>query len=216
MDGRFPPAAHAALPWRLNEIASDFELVDAWALPATGTRDQFPVLYSTLANLSAVTPEESRASAALFDVRRYLGKRFGWDDPTSTNTLPIPGCSETSLKQRLPPDLVPASQRVFGERQNFRPVFVLDNEAAIEVSNTLVHAILHLGWVEQPDGMFRGQMGIYVKHRGAFGVIYMHAIAPFRHLVIYPSLLQRIRKSWDANLASEHNTAPSNSSKSAT
>ena len=81
------------------------------------------------------------------------------------------------------------------------PVFVFDNEAAVEVSNALLHAILHLGWVEQPDGTYRGQMGIYVKHRGAKSRLYMQAIAPFRHLIVYPSLLRRIGKSWDASVA---------------
>ena len=167
MESRLRPRAHSALPWRLHEIASDFELVDAWALPARGSRDQFPLLLSTVANLPAPTKEESPASAALFEIRHRLGKRFGWDDPKSTGPLPIPGCSETTLRQRLPAGLIPASDESFGARANFRPVFVLDNEAAVEVSNALLHAILHLGWVEQPDGTYRGQMGIYVKHRGA-------------------------------------------------
>lgn len=201
MESRLRPETHSALPWRLHEIASDFELVDAWALPAEGSRDQFPLLLSTVANLPAPTKEESPASAALFEIRRRLGKRFGWDDSKSTGPLPIPGCSETTLRQRLPADLVPASDDGFGARANFRPVFVLDDEAAVEVSNALLHAILHLGWVEQHDGTYRGQMGIYVKHRGAKSRLYMQAIAPFRHLIVYPSLLRRIRKSWDAAVA---------------
>ena len=40
-----------------------------------------------------------------------------------------------------------------------------------------------------------------LKHRGAKSRLYMQAIAPFRHLIVYPSLLQRIRKSWDASVA---------------
>lgn len=198
MEARLRPEAHAGLPWRLNEFAGDFELVDAWALPASGTSEEFSDLYETVANLNEVSREESRASAALFAVRRRLGQRFGWDDPKSTNSLPIPGCKEVSLRERLPSDLAAASAETFGRRPNFRPIFMLKNEAAVEISNTLVHAVLHLGWVEQTDATYRGQMGLYVKHRGAIGRPYMTAISPFRHLIVYPALLRRIDLAWKA------------------
>ena len=32
---RLSPEQHAAHPWRIAEIAPDFELIDAWALPVT-------------------------------------------------------------------------------------------------------------------------------------------------------------------------------------
>ena len=199
MDSRLRPDEHARVSWRLNEIAPDFELVDAWQLPTSGAQDQFPLLYSTIANLQEVSLAESPASATLFAVRRRFGQWFGWDDPKTTNTLPIPGCTETSLRQRLPPDLAVADEAVFGQRANFRPVFVVDNEAAIELSNTLLHAIVHLGWVSQLGESYRGQMGIYVKHRGALGRPYMSAIAPFRHRIVYPALLRRIETAWNEN-----------------
>lgn len=216
MENRLRPEAHSALPWRLHEIASDFDLIDAWALPAIGRRDQFPLLLSTMAaNLTPVTKEESPASAALFDIRRRLGNLLGWDDPRATGTLPIPGCSETSLRQRLPAEFIEASDDVFGSRANWRPVFVLDDEAAVEFSNNLLHAIVHLGWVAQSDGQYCGQMGIYVKHRGSVSRLYMQAIAPFRHLVVYPAFLKRIGKSWNANVANEANRGVVNHSEAA-
>lgn len=129
-----------------------------------------------------------------------------------TGTLPLPGCSETSLRQRLPADLIAASDDVFGSKTNWRQVFVLDNEAAVEFSNSLLHAIVHLGWVAQPNGQYRGQMGVYVKHRGWGSRLYMHAIAPFRHLVVYPAFLKRIGKSWNTNVANEANRVVANRS----
>jgi hypothetical protein len=77
MEARLRPEAHSGLPWRLNEFAGDFELIDAWALPASGTPEEFSDLYETVANLGEVSKEESRASADLFAVRRRLGQRFG-------------------------------------------------------------------------------------------------------------------------------------------
>lgn len=58
MENRLQPEVHSALPWRLNEIASDFELIDAWAVPAIGRRDQFPLLLSTMA--ANLTPSRRR------------------------------------------------------------------------------------------------------------------------------------------------------------
>ncbi len=197
MERKLKPASHASLPWRLNEIARDFELVDAWALPVRGDVGQFHELYRTFANLNKASRKESPVSALLFEVRHRLGQRFGWDDAASTNTLPIPGCKETSLRERLPADVPVSSENVFGNLSNFRPVFVIENEAAVEVSNKLVHAILHLGWVKQPDGTYRGQLGVYVKHRGAIGRPYMSAIRPFRHLIVYPALMRSIGTSWE-------------------
>ena len=213
MENRLQPEAHSALPWRLNEIASDFELIDSSALPAFGRRDQFPLLLSTMAaSLTPVTKEESPASAALFDIRRRLGNRFGWDDPSTSGTLPIPGCSETSLRQRLPAEFIAASDEVFGSKANWRPVFVLDDEAAVEFSNSLLHAVVHLGWVAQSGGQYRGQMGVYVKHRGAGSRLYMKAIAPFRHLIVYPAFLKRIGKSWNTNVTNQTNRVATNHS----
>ena len=41
---RLPNAEHAAHPWVIAQVAPDFELIDAWALPAQGGRDGFDAL----------------------------------------------------------------------------------------------------------------------------------------------------------------------------
>ena len=197
MDMRISPADHASLPWRINGLAADFELIDAWRLPVRGALEAFSDLLRLLASLDPGSDEGSRVSRALFAIRGWLGQRMGWDAEGSVNTLPIPGCTEASLRERLAPDLVaPLADRL--GHSEFRPVFALADEAAFEVSNPLVHAILHVGWVPQSDGSYRGQMGVYVKHRGRFGRLYMAAIAPFRHQIVYPALMRRIAKAWDA------------------
>ena len=40
-------------------------------------------------------------------------------------------------------------------------------------------------------------MGVYVKPRGRFGALYMRAIAPFRHWIVYPALLRQIGRAWE-------------------
>ena len=39
---RLPNTAHTSRPWRIHDIAPDFELEDVWALPTPGGPDDFP------------------------------------------------------------------------------------------------------------------------------------------------------------------------------
>ncbi len=187
------PEQHSSLPWQINEIVSDFNLTDAWALPAEGSLEEFDDLCRIFSSIDPSGDTQSGLSRTLFSVRHHLGERLGWDK--SVNTLPIPGCRESSLRDRLPRGLAAETSGTAG-RLPFRPVFRSNNEWALELSNSTVHAALHLGWVPQADDSYQGQMGIYVKPRGRLGGPYMAAIAPFRHHVVYPALLRRIDHAW--------------------
>ncbi len=192
---RLKTSRHGDLPWRIGEVAPDFKLIDAWALPARGTLEEFADLREIFASLSLEADENSRLSSALFALRAWLGQRLGWDE--ELNTLPIPGCRETSLRERLPDDLEAERDDTVGESP-FRPVYRTKDEWAVELSNGTVHGILHLGWVPRTDGTYSGQMGVYVKPRGRFGPVYMALIAPFRHLIVYPAMMRRIGRAWKA------------------
>jgi hypothetical protein len=61
-----------------------------------------------------------------------------------------------------------------------------------------MHGVLHLGWVPDGAGGYRGQMAVLVKRNGLFGAAYMAAIAPFRHLIVYPRALREIEREWRA------------------
>jgi hypothetical protein len=41
-------------------------------------------------------------------------------------------------------------------------------------------------------------MAVYVKPNGLPGNAYMAAIAPFRHLIVYPPMLREIGRNWRA------------------
>jgi uncharacterized protein DUF2867 len=198
---RLPNSAHEAHPWVIDEIAPDFKLVDAWALPVEGGRDE---IESFLEDLASFDPEEagSAASRALFRIRLRLGAWFGWDDPAKKR--PIPACSETTLSARLPdslrgsarsPVIEGAMSRIAG---GFVPLYRTDDEWAAEISNGTVHGVLHIGVIDQGEGQYRPQMGVYVKPRGWFGEVYMKLIEPFRHLIVYPALMRQIERRWDA------------------
>jgi hypothetical protein len=56
--------------------------------------------------------------------------------------------------------------------------------------------VLHLGWVPDGAGGYRGQMAVLVKPNGLLGRAYMAAIKPFRHLIIYPQLIRGFGRAW--------------------
>jgi hypothetical protein len=39
-------------------------------------------------------------------------------------------------------------------------------------------------------------MAVLVKPNGLVGTAYLAAIKPFRHLIVYPSMLRRIERDW--------------------
>ena len=198
---RLANSAHEAHPWVIAQIAPDFTLLDVWALPVRGGPDDWDSALELLASFDPDTVE-CAASRALFRLRFRLGAWFGWDD--ATKKRPIPGCTETTLSARLPDDLRgsvkssvngTAAQRAAG---GFTPLYRTRDEWAAEISNATVHGVVHLAWVEQGRGRYRGQMGVYVKPRGKLGEIYLMLIQPFRHLIVYPALMHQIGRAWEA------------------
>jgi hypothetical protein len=57
---------------------------------------------------------------------------------------------------------------------------------------------MHLGWVADEAGGYRGQMAVLVKRNGLLGSAYMAAIRPFRHVFVYPPMLREFGKAWRA------------------
>jgi hypothetical protein len=85
----------------------------------------------------------------------------------------------------------------------FTSLYLIDDEWAAEVVNRTVHGVMHIGWVPDQSGGYRGQMAVLVKPNGLLGTGYMAAIAPLRHLIVYPSMLRVIGQRWRA-LAGDH------------
>jgi hypothetical protein len=72
----------------------------------------------------------------------------------------------------------------------FRSVYLTHDEWAAELANRTVHGVMHMSWVPDDAGGYRGQMAVLVKPNGLFGRLYMAGIAPFRHLFVYPPLMR--------------------------
>ena len=188
-----PKSAHTSQPWRIHELVPDFRLEDVWALPTPGGPDDFPRLVELATRLD---PSRSSAPAVrvLFAVRWKIGGLLGWDDPDTGLRSRVP-----SLRDRLPADLRDSAPAVEFDGLPFEPLYLTDDEFAAEVANHTVHGVLHLGWVGESSGGYRGQMAVYVKRNGLVGAAYMAAITPFRHLIVYPPMIREFGRAWNAN-----------------
>ena len=186
---KLPDSAHTSRPWRIHELTRDFRLEDVWALPARGGPDEFPLLVE---GVTAGDPEQgpSRAARVLWAIRWKLGELLGWDDPEAGLGARVP-----TLRDRLPADLRDAPRPEF-EALPASSIYLLDHEFAAEIANKTVHAVMHLGWVPDGTGGYRGQMAVLVKPNGLFGSVYMAAIRPFRHLIVYPPAMRQIEREW--------------------
>jgi hypothetical protein len=187
---RLPDTAHTSRPWRIHEIARDFRLEDVWALPTPGGPDDFPRLVDLMASFDPAKGS-SRATRTLFAIRWKLGELFGWDDADSGVGSRVP-----TLRDRLPADLRATRSVPQSDALPFDPLYLTEDEWALETANQTVHGILHVGWVPDGDGGHRGQMAVLVKPNGPLGSLYMAAITPFRHLIVYPRLMRDIERRW--------------------
>ncbi len=113
-------------------------------------------------------------------------------------SLPIPGCTEVSVSERVSaedrgrtrpgPELPPSLRRL-----GVRPIYVFERDALYEISNSTIHALLHLGWTA---GI--AELAVYVKVRSWVSRLYLLAISPFRHAIVYPSLIRGVSRKWRA------------------
>jgi hypothetical protein len=188
---RLPDTAHTSRPWRIHEVTPDFRVEDVWALPTPGGPDDFPRLVQQAVSLDP-SHSSSGAVRALFAIRWKLGELLGWDGPDAGLGSRVP-----TLRDRLPADLreVPAPD---AGALPFTSLYLLDDEWAAEIANRTMHGVLHIGWVPDGAGGYRGQMAILVKQNGLLGSAYMAAIRPFRHLLVYPALMREIERRWRA------------------
>jgi hypothetical protein len=185
---KLPDSEHTSRPWRIHELTPDFQLEDVWALPTPGGPDDFPRLVERFVRGDPAR-SPSRAARLLWALRWKLGELFGWDDPKSGIGSRVP-----TLRDRLPADLRAVPSGPEFDDLPFKPIYLLDDEWAAETANRTVHGVLHLGWVPDGSGGYRGQLAILVKPNGLLGNAYMAAIRPFRHLIIYPPMLRMIER----------------------
>jgi hypothetical protein len=154
---RLPSTAHTSRPWRIHEVTRDFRLEDVWALPTPGGPHDLPRLVDLFAGGDTAT-NPSALARMLFALRWKLGELLRWDEPAHGSPRP-------TLRDRLPADLREAPGPEFA-RLPFTSLYLLDDEWAAEIVNRTVHGVLHIGWVPDGSGGYRGQMAVLVKPNG--------------------------------------------------
>ena len=95
----------------------------------------------------------------LFAIRGSSGRCSGGTNPALASAL-----GYTTLHNRLPADLRDA------RGTGLRPVHFglpTHDEWAAEMANRTVHGVMHIGWVPDDAGGYRGQMAVLVKPNGA-------------------------------------------------
>jgi hypothetical protein len=184
--GRLPNSAHTSRPWRIHEITPDFRLEDVWALPVRGDEHDFDALVQGFA---AGDPSQGTWLArALWTIRWKVGALFGWDEAKTGL-----GARVHTLRERLPDDLLAAPGPDF-DTLPFTSLYLTEDEFAAEIANGTMHGVMHLSFVPDGSGGYRGQMAVLVKPNGVLGSVYMAAIRPFRHLIVYPAMMRQIER----------------------
>jgi hypothetical protein len=96
----------------------------------------------------------------------------------------------------LPADLRDAPRGPDLRATPMTSLYMTGDEWAAEMANRTVHSVMHIGWVPDGTGGYRGQMAVLVKPNGLFGAAYMAAIKPFRYLLVYPALMRTLERDW--------------------
>jgi Protein of unknown function (DUF2867) len=194
---RLPNTAHTSRPWRIHELTHDFRLEDVWALPTPGGPDHFPRLVQLIASFDPMT-QGPWAVRTLFAIRWKLGELLSWDGPDAGHGSTVP-----TLGDRLPVELREGPSGPDFDALPFTSLYLLDDEWAAEAVNRTMHGVIHLGWVPDQTGGYRGQMAVLVKRNGLLGTGYMAAIKPFRYLIVYPLMTREFGRAWRARRRSD-------------
>ncbi|MGW3658136.1 DUF2867 domain-containing protein [Streptomyces sp. NPDC005151] len=188
---KVPRTEHTGRPWRIHVLAPDFRVEDVWSFRTPGAGpDDFPVMLAAM-RAGGGLARQPLGVRFLFAARWKLGALFGWDKATA-------GLGERvgSLCDRLPPELRGTVDTSGPGENPLTPVYELGDEAVGELANKTVHTLMHLGWESTGDGGYELRMAVLVKPNGRFGRIYMALIAPFRYLIVYPSLTRQWERAW--------------------
>jgi hypothetical protein len=206
MKFRVPNSNHFNQKWRVHSLAKDFIVEDTWEFPYFFNKSEGLTL--SVFQKNAVEPMmkgvfDKSLTGLLFKLRKTLGRLTNVDK--DLNTLPIPGCSEISLKDRLDKSDILKNKKELemdistDDFMNFQPVYSFENESLHELSNLTEHALMHYSWVQTLDDRYKIQVTVYVKHRNFRGRLYMGFIKPFRRIIVYPYIFKKCMEYWEKN-----------------
>ncbi|HEY7404338.1 MAG TPA: DUF2867 domain-containing protein [Candidatus Angelobacter sp.] len=177
------------LPLRVHDLLAGVPLHDVWAVNLPHSRSGI-TLDEFLRSASARPYRATGPARALLQLRLFIGRLFGWDHPRADSTGEAFATRLTSADSSK--SLVPAGTR----EGPFQVVYRFKDEQLLELMNRTAHAAALSTLVETGDS-YRFYFAVYVRKVSRFTPVYLALIDPFRKLVVYPSLLRSVRRSWE-------------------
>lgn len=177
------------LPLRVHDFLAGVPLHDVWVIDLPHVRDGITLeAFLRTAGSRLFTP--SAIVRMLLAMRLFFGRLFGWD------RQPVTAVQDT-FATRLTADDRSRSLAPAGTRHGlFRVVYRFENEQLVELINRTAHAAA-LSVLVETTNAYQFYFGVYVRSVGRFTPVYMALIDPFRKLIVYPSLLRRVRAIWN-------------------
>ena len=182
---RASPTEYLGLKLRAHELLRgvpvyDVSVVDLPGGGAGRSVADIRALESTLA--------PSCIARALFGMRRFLGRAFGWDRVQMRPEHSL--LSRLSERDRIDSEVAPGTPD-----GPFRLLYQFPGEALSEIRNATVHGYVCVALARTATG-YRLYWGVYVLPVSWLTRPYLLAIEPFRRFILYPVLLRRIRRAW--------------------
>ena len=183
---RVPPDEYLHLRLRAHELLRDVPLYDVSVvdLPGGGTG-------RTVADVRALdaAAASSRLAKALFGLRFFLGRVFGWDQERMSPERSMLGL--LSERDRRDSEVPPGTAD-----GHFILLYQFPRESLRETRNATVHGFICTALDGTATG-YRLYWAVYVRPVSWLTRPYLIAIEPFRR-ILYPAMLRRIRQAWIA------------------
>jgi hypothetical protein len=181
---RASPAEYLSLKLRAHELLHGFPLYDVSVVDLPGGGAGRSVA-DIRALDSAVAP--SRIANALYGVRHFLGRAFGWDRVQMRPEDSL--VSHLSERDRRDSEIAPGTPD-----GSFRVIYQFPGETLSETRNATVHGCICIALTRTATG-YRLYWAVYVLPVSWLTRPYLMAIEPFRR-ILYPAMLRRIRRAW--------------------
>ena len=182
---RAAPEEYLSLELRAHQLLSHVPLYDVSVVDLPGGGDGRSL--TDALHLQATTPR-SRVERALYGVRHWLGRAFGWDKARlSPQDSLVSRLSETDRRHSEIPPGTPDGA--------FRIVYRFRNEQLSETRNATVQGYICVALAPRSSG-YRFYFAVYVIPVSWLTGPYLALIEPFRRFLLYPAMLRRIRNAW--------------------
>ncbi len=187
---RAVPQEYLNLHLRAHVYLTDVPLHDVWRIPLgeTGYPCSIERIRSVIRRAAASSPP-GMGVRALFAIRNFLGRLFGWDKTPEVTAA-------WSLRGRLTEEDRRRSVVEPGTADGpFTTVYVHEREALNEIRNATVLAYIVWALVDDNPGCTL-YVAVHVVPVSRWSGLYMNLIDPFRRLLVYPSLISYLQNAW--------------------